>query len=164
MKKVSENGISKLLDLNVYDIQCFLKNRHPLLMIDKVDEIVEGQSAKGFKNFTYNEWFFPGHFEDNPIVPGVVTLEVLMEVFIMSFITMPECAGKETADLKVNNLEFIKQIVPGDRLDVSAVLKSFRFGIATGASVGCVDGIEVCKCDLVICVPDILNQYKPKLK
>jgi len=164
VKKVDENGVSKILGLSISDIQSFFKNRHPLLMIDRVDEIVEGKSAKGVKVFTYNEWFFPGHFEDNPNVPGVVTLEALMEMFIMSFITMPECIGKETADVKVNNLHFIKQIIPGDRLDINATLKTFRFGVASGHSVGYVDGNEVCRCDLVVCVPDIMKKFKPDSK
>lgn len=159
-KESSESGI-RLLDLNVVDIKYFLKNRYPILMIDKIDEIVVGKSAKGFKNFTYNEWFFPGHFEDNPNVPGIVTLEVLMEMFIMSFITLPECIGKETADVKVDKLYFSKRIIPGDRLDVEAELKSFRLGLAVGTSVGYVKGEKACSCELVICVPEIVDRFKP---
>lgn len=159
-QETNETG-NKLLDLNVVDIQRYLKNRYPVLMIDRVDEIVEGKSARGFKNFTYNEWFFPGHFEDNPNVPGIVTLEVLMEMFIMSFITLPECIGKETADVKVDKLHFIKQIVPGDRLDVTSELKRFRLGVAVGTSVGYVNGEKACSCELIVCVPEIVNQFRP---
>lgn len=156
----SEEGI-RLLDLNVVDIKRYLKNRYPILMLDRVDEIIQGKSARGFKNFTYNEWFFPGHFENNPNVPGVITLEVLLEIFIMSFITLPECLGKETADVKVDKLKFSKQIVPGDKFDVSAELKSFRRGVAIGFCAGYVAGKKACSCELTICVPDIVNQFKP---
>jgi len=153
---------SKIVNLTIPDIQSIIKNRYPILMLDRVDEIIEGKKASGFNNFTYNEWFFPGLLEGNPNVPGVIALEVLLEIFVMTFITMTECAGKETADVKVNNLHFIKKIIPGDRLDVIGNLKSFRFGVATGSAVGYVDGESACTCDLVVCVPDIVNQYKPK--
>jgi 3-hydroxyacyl-[acyl-carrier-protein] dehydratase len=159
-QEINEAG-NKLLDLNVVDIKRYLKNRYPILMIDRVDEIVEGKSARGFKNFTYNEWFFPGHFEDNPNVPGIVTLEVLIEMFIMSFITLPECIGKETTDSKVDKLHFMRKIVPGDKLDVISELKMFRRGVAVGTSVGYVNGENACSCELVVCVPEIIDKFRP---
>lgn len=157
MKKIE----NKLYDLDIVDIQKYLKNRYPLLMIDRVTEIIQGKSSKGFKNFTYNEWFFPAHFEDNPNVPGVITLEALLEMFIMSFITLPECLGKETTDVKVDQLHFHKKIVPGDRLDIVTELKRFRFGVATGTAEGYVNDEKVCSCKLVVCVPEIVNEFKP---
>ena len=154
-------GEKRYFDLTVTEIKGYIKNRYPLLMLDRVSEIVEGKSARGFKNFTYNEWFFPAHFEDNPNVPGVVTLEVMIEIFILSFMTLPECLGEETADSKIDNLRFLRPITPGDKLEVQAELKKFSRGIATGSVVGQVDGKKVCSCDLVVCVPKILKGLSP---
>jgi len=161
MRQVMYETENRLFDLNSVDIQRYIKNRYPILMIDRVHEIVVGKSARGFKNFTNNEWFFPSHFENNPNVPGIVTLEVLMEMFIMSFITLPECLGKETADVKVDKLHFNIKIFPGDKLDVTSELKSFRRGVATGTSVGYVNGDVACSCELIVCVPAIVFTFRP---
>ena len=52
-----------LYGLDAYQIQQYQQNRFPLLFVDQILEAVPGKSAKGLKNFTYNEWFFPAHFE-----------------------------------------------------------------------------------------------------
>ena len=64
-----------LKSLDIIDIQQYQQNKHPLLFIDYVEEVTVGKNAKGFKNFTYNEWFFPAHFEDEPNVPGFVQIK-----------------------------------------------------------------------------------------
>jgi 3-hydroxyacyl-[acyl-carrier-protein] dehydratase len=72
-------------------------------MLDKVGEIDEGKSSKGLMNLTYYEWFFPAHFGDNPNVLGVIMLEVLLEMSIMAFITLPERVSKESTDVRQKN-------------------------------------------------------------
>jgi len=79
----------------------------------------------------------------------------------MSFITLPECVGKETADARVNNLIFKKKIVPGDTLSVVAELKSFSCGLARGNAKGYVNLELACSADLVVVVPDLLKNYTP---
>ncbi|MFA5196346.1 MAG: UDP-3-O-[3-hydroxymyristoyl] N-acetylglucosamine deacetylase, partial [Bacteroidales bacterium] len=64
-------------NLDAYVIQQYQQNRYPLLFIDYVEEVVPGKSAKGHKNFTFNEWFFPAHFADEPNVPGFIQIEAL---------------------------------------------------------------------------------------
>ena len=51
-------------NLDACAIQQYQQNRYPCLFIDYVEEAVPGKSAKGYKNFTFNEWFFPAHFPD----------------------------------------------------------------------------------------------------
>lgn len=151
-------------DLDAYAIQQYQQNRYPLLFIDYVNEVVVGECAKGFKNFSYNEWFFPAHFEDEPNVPGFVQIEALTQMFLMTFLTCPECKGKKTGFISINEANFKKKIIPGMRLDIESTLKSFRRGIAKGTSYGYVNGELTCSIELVIAVPDILNKYKPKEK
>ena len=67
------------------EIQKFQQNRYPLLFIDYVETVKVGKYAKGHKNFSYNEWFFPAHFEDEPNVPGFVQMEALTQMFLMTF-------------------------------------------------------------------------------
>ena len=155
--------MEKIFNLNAYEIQQYQQNRYPLLFVDEIVEAVPGESAKGYKNFTYNEWFFPAHFEDEPVVPGFVQIEALTQVFLMSFLTIPEYKGKKTGFIQVNN-RFFKKIVPGNRLDIEAELKSFKRGLAKGISTGYVNGELACKAELEIAIPDIMVQFRPKMR
>ena len=148
-------------NLDAYAIQQYQQNRYPLLFIDYLEEAVPGKSAKGHKNFTYNEWFFPAHFTDEPNVPGFVQIEALTQLFLMTFLTLPGNKGKKTGFIAIENARFKKKIIPGDRLDIQAELKSYRRGLAKGTSVGYLNGEVACSADLVIAIPDILNEFIP---
>ncbi len=154
--------MNKLIDLDAYQIQKYQWNRYPLLFVDKITEAVPGKYAKGYKNFTFNEWFFPAHFEDEPNVPGFVQIETLTQVFLMSFLTLPEYKGKKTGFVSVKNARFRKKIVPGDRLNVEATLDYFHRGLAKGKAVGYVCDEIACNMELEIAIPDVMNQFLPK--
>lgn len=149
-------------DLDAYEIQRFQQNRYPLLFVDRITEVVPGKYAKGYKNFTFNEWFFPAHFVDEPNVPGFIQIETLTQVFLMSFLTFPEYKGKKTGFVSVKNARFVKKIIPGDRLEVEAELKSFKRGLAQGCVVGYVNGEQACSAELIIAIPDVMKRFRPK--
>lgn len=151
------------LSFDSMGIQECQRNRFPLLFVDKIVEAIPGKSAHGIKNFTYNEWFFPPHFDDEPNVPGFVQMEVLVQTFLMTFLTFEEYKGKKTAFVSINNVKFKKKVIPGDRMDIFAVLDSFKRGIAKGRVESFVDNIAACSAEFVIAIPDILDQYKPKI-
>lgn len=152
---------TRLKNLDAYVIQQYQQNRYPLLFIDFVKEAVPGKYAKGHKNFSYNEWFFPSHFEDEPNVPGFIQIESLTQLFLMTFLTLPGNKGKKTGFVSVENAKFKKKIIPGDRLDMEAELHSYRRGLAKGISRGYINGELACSAVLVIAIPDILNQFRP---
>lgn len=147
--------------IDAYAIQQYQQNRYPLLFIDFVEEVIPGKSAKGHKNFTFNEWFFPAHFADEPNVPGFIQIEALTQLFLMTFLTLPGNKGKKTGFVSVDNARFKRQIIPGDRLDIHAELKSYRRGLARGNSTGYVNNEVACSADLVIAIPDILTGFLP---
>ena len=120
-----------------------------------------GKYAKGYKNFTYNEWFFPAHFEDEPNVPGFIQIETLTQVFLMTFLTMPENKGKKTGFVSIDNAKFKKKIIPGNRLDVIAELDFYRRGLAKGKVNGYVGGEMVNYLELTVSIPDIMLAFKP---
>ena len=153
----------RLENLKVPQIMEYQQNRFPLLFVDVITEAEPGKYAKGYKNFTYDEWFFPAHFVDEPNVPGFVQLEALTQVFLMSFLTLPEYKGKKTGFVS-NLCRYRKKIEPGQRLDILAELKSFRRGLAKGRSIGYVDGEIACEADLAVAIPDIMAKYRPVMK
>jgi 3-hydroxymyristoyl/3-hydroxydecanoyl-(acyl carrier protein) dehydratases len=149
-------------NLSVHDIQQYQQNRYPVLFLDFVEEAVPGKSAKGHKNFTFNEWYFPAHFEDEPNVPGFIQIEALTQLFLMTFLTLPGNKGKKTGFISVENAKFKRKIIPGERLDIQADLYSYKRGLAKGKSVGYVNGELACTIELLIAIPEILNQFKPR--
>ena len=151
-----------LNNLDAIEIQKYQQNRYPCFFIDFIEEIIIGKSAKGYKNFTFNEWFFPAHFADEPNVPGFIQIETLTQVFLMTFLTFPENKGKKTGFVAVNNAKFKKKIVPGNRIDIEATLDSYNRGLAKGRVVGYVNGEIACQIELVVAVPDIMIQFTPK--
>lgn len=154
----------KLSNLDVMEIQKYQQNRFPVLLVDFITEAVPGKYAKGYKNFTYNEWYFPAHFEDEPNVPGFVQIEALAQVFLMTFLTFSEHRGKKTAFVKVKDATFRRKIIPGDTLETEAVLESFRRGVAKGYAKSTVKGEEACSAKFIIALPDVVKSMAPKVK
>lgn len=160
MEKTENGGIVIYRNIAAFEIQKFQHNRYPLLFIDNVEEVVAGKYARGYKNFSYNEWFFPAHFEDEPNVPGFVQMESITQMFLMTFLTMPGNEGMKTAFIKAET-EFKKKIIPGDRLDIVASLDSYKRGLAKGSSVGYLDGKVACRANLIIAIPDVMRSFRP---
>jgi 3-hydroxyacyl-[acyl-carrier-protein] dehydratase len=152
----------QLLSFDLIGIQECQRNRYPLLFIDGIYDVIPGESAKGFKNFTFNEWFFPGHFDDDPNVPGHIQIECLVQTFIMTFLCMDPYKGMKTNFVSINNANFKRKIIPGDRLEVDATLDSLKRGIAKGSALSYVGKELACSADFLITLPDVLEGFKPK--
>ena len=152
----------KLTKLDIPEIKNFQCNRHPLLFLDKVIEVTPGKSAIGKKNFSYNEWFFPPHFEDDPNVPGFIQVETLVQTFIMTFLTLDDFKGMKTNFISIDNVKFKRKIIPGDTLIIKSELNSFKRGIAKGSSSGYINDDIACSADFIVSLPDVLNSFKPK--
>lgn len=161
---MNSNDLKVDITFDIPGIKKCQQNRYPLLFIDKIFDVVPGVSAKGIKCFSYNEWFFPAHFEDEPSVPGFVQVETLVQTFIMTFLSLDEYKGKKTNFISIDNVKFRKMIIPGDKLVIHAKLDSFRRGIAKGSAESFVDGNPACRADFIVSLPDILNSFKPTIK
>ena len=137
------------------------RNRFPLLFVDQMLGVVPGESAIAKKNFTYNEWFFPAHYEDEPNVPGFVLIESLVQTFIMTFLSKPEYKGSKTNFLDMNNVRFRRKIVPGDTMIIKATLDSFKRGIAKGSAEAEVEGEFAVSAEFVVAVPSEFQKFVP---
>ena len=106
-----------MMDIN--EIREILPHRYPFLLVDRVTEVVEGKSIKGYKNVTINDQFFQGHFPEKPIMPGVLILEALAQLGAVSILSMDEFKGKIPMFAGADKVKWRKPVVPGDRLDLS---------------------------------------------
>lgn len=148
-------------DLNVMDIMNYIPLLPPSLLLDYVNEVEPNQYAKGYKNFTYGEWFFKSHFPNDPNVPSAIMIDVMSQILLMTFLTISGNEKKITACLRINKVEFRKKIIPGDRLELVANLKSYRNGIAIGETEGYILDEFVCKAEFMIGIPEEIKKLKP---
>lgn len=99
-------------------ILAMIPHRYPFLMIDKVLDMVPGQSATGVKNVTINEPFFQGHFPDRPVMPGVLIVEAMAQTAaVLVMHTLGEDAeGRLVYFMTIDKCRFRKPVMPGDVL------------------------------------------------
>lgn len=147
--------------LDINDILKIQRNRYPYLFIDRVLNIVPGVRSKVVKCFTYNEMYIPGHFDDEPNVPGFLQVECLVQAFLITFQSLDEFKGLKVNDASFDNVKFKRKVTPGDVLLIDAELTSIKRGIATGFAKSSVDGEPACSAEFVVVIPKIFNKYKP---
>lgn len=142
-------------------LKAYQPNRYPFLMIDRVVDVEPGVHAKGFKHLTNNEWYFPGHFPGHPNMPGALQLEAMAQMLTVAITTQEGLQGKVTHALQ-HLVRFRKEVLPGDTLVIEAYVDSWRRGVCKGHAVGMTDGTVACEAEMMITIPDILEQYLPK--
>ena len=107
-------------DLDINRIMQMIPHRYPMLMIDRVINIVLGESAVGVKNVTVNEPFFQGHFPQQPVMPGVLIIESMAQTAATLVVaTLGENAeGKLVYFMTIDEARFRKPVGPGDTVYV----------------------------------------------
>jgi 3-hydroxyacyl-[acyl-carrier-protein] dehydratase len=97
-----------------------LPHRYPFLLIDRAVCYVANKSIRGIKNVTFNEPFFPGHFPEAPVMPGVLQIEALAQTgaLLMSKTLDADIAKHLILFMSVDNARFKKPVVPGDVMEM----------------------------------------------
>ncbi|CCZ04506.1 3-hydroxyacyl-ACP dehydratase FabZ [Bovifimicola ammoniilytica] len=118
--------------LDIKEIKKILPHRSPFLLIDRIIEIEPGKRAIGRKCVTYNEPFFAGHFEDEPVMPGVLIIEALAQVGAVICLSMEEYTGKTVYFGGIDKAKFKNKVTPGDvlTLEVELIKQKGPVGIA----------------------------------
>ena len=129
--------------MNLIEIEEIIKIYRPLLYIDKVVDLQKGKSATCVKLFTYNENFFQGHFVGNPIVPGTVLIECMLQSVKLVFYSGYGFNNNSALFYNVPVVNFKKKVLPGDEL-VIEVLFTWGDNNLFIDVVSFVEGAEVC--------------------
>lgn len=152
MSEVSEQ---KPKGLTISQITAFLPHRYPFLLIDRVEEIVGpaypervGRRIRARKNVTFNEPFFPGHFPHRPVMPGVLQIECMGQAAALLGYYDPG-GPKDVAIVAVDKCRFRRPVVPGDVLDVEAIVARERHGLITFACAISVEGQKVSEAEIL---------------
>ncbi|XP_052191916.1 uncharacterized protein LOC127801100 [Diospyros lotus] len=140
-----------VLDIN--QIREILPHRFPFLLVDRVIEYNPGVSAVAIKNVTINDNFFPGHFPERPIMPGVLMVEAMAQVGGIVML-QPEVGGSRENFFfaGIDNVRFRKPVIAGDTLVMRMTLVKLqkRFGIAKMEGKAYVGSDVVCEGDFLM--------------
>ena len=123
------------------------------LFIDKAD-IEPGKSGHGSKHCSMQDWYFKIHFPDNPIMPGVLIMESIMETGTLILSTMPDKKKKYIMFCACDNVKITGEVRPGDILETDVELLKYRRGVAKLNGKAYVKNKEIAKMDFTLVVTD----------
>ena len=144
----------KNFSLDKQGIYEYQQNREPYLLIDYASEIIQGVSAKCYKDLKNDEWFFKVHWPSDPNMPGMLQVEALVQMCALSILSLPGNKGKVVYLTSANNMKFIKKIIPNSRLYIETKIKSFKRGLAICEGIGLVEKNLVCNAEFNLLLPD----------
>ena len=150
---MSNSNDTVTLPVTSSEIEHLLPHRYPFLLGDRVVEFEKDKRVLAYKNVSYNEPFFTGHFPGNPVMPGVLVVEALAQAggLLTQLSRDPAELGKDTFYLvKVDNARFNRMVVPGDRLELEVELKRRIRNMAQYVGIARVDG-EQAACAEILC-------------
>ena len=105
--------------VNIGELLQLLPHRYPMLLIDRVVEIVRAKRVVAIKNVTINEPFFAGHFPGHPIMPGVLIVEAMAQAgAALLFTEVTDRDGKLLVFTGIERARFRRPVTPGDQLRI----------------------------------------------
>jgi 3-hydroxyacyl-[acyl-carrier-protein] dehydratase len=141
--------------MDIHEILEYLPHRYPILLVDRVLDVVPGERITALKNVSMNEPFFPGHYPHHPVMPGVLIVEALAQTAaILSFKSM----GGKPDDKSVyyfvgiDGARFKRPVSPGDQLIMEVSIIANKRGIWKFAAKATVDGQVATEAELMCTV------------
>ena len=137
--------------MNVKEIMEIIPHRYPFLLLDRVESI-EGNKIIAKKNVTMNEYFFQGHYPNEPVMPGVLIVEAMAQAGAVAILSKDEFRGKTPFFGGINNAKFRKMVKPGDTLTLEVELLKIRSMAGMGKGIAYVDGKKVAEAELTFII------------
>ena len=134
--------------LTTKEIMDIIPHRHPFLLVDTIEELEPGVRAVGKKCVTYDEYYFRGHFPQEPVMPGVLTVEALAQTGAVAILSLPENKGKTAYFGGIKNCRFKGKVVPGDKVRLETRIIKRKGPLGIGEAVAMVDDKVVVSAEL----------------
>jgi len=147
-------GVTTDPAMGIGEVLKSLPHRYPMVMIDRVLEIEPGKRIRGIKNVTVNEPYFPGHFPDQPVMPGVLILEALAQISGLLHLASTKAWGRKAFFMAADKVKFRKPVVPGDRLILEAEILRMKGKILKTSTRATVEGELVSEAEILLSLID----------
>lgn len=138
--------------LTIQEIKEIIPHRYPMLLIDRVEEIVGLEKIIAKKNVTINEPFFQGHFPHEPVMPGVLIIESMAQAGAVLLLSMDQFKGKTAYFASIDKAKFRQKVTPGDTLILEVELTKLKENIGVGKGIARVDGKKVAEAELTFAI------------
>ncbi len=140
------------MSMDIKEIMDVIPHRQPFLLIDRVEEIVSGESVIAIKNVTYNEPFFAGHFPSEPVMPGVLIVEAMAQAGAVAILSMEEFKGKTAYFGGIKNAKFKNKVVPGDVLRLEVKIDKLKKNAGIGQGTAYVGDKVAAQADIIFMI------------
>lgn len=138
--------------MDIVQIKEIIPHRYPMLLIDRVEELMEGQRIVAKKNVTINELFFQGHFPHEPVMPGVLIVEAMAQAGAVALLSLPQFKGKTAYFGGIDKAKFRKKVTPGDTLILEVEILKIKANAGLGKGIARVDGKKVAEAELTFMI------------
>ena len=138
--------------MDIVQIKEIIPHRYPMLLIDRVEELTEGQRIVAKKNVTINEPFFQGHFPHEPVMPGVLIVEAMAQAGAVALLSLPQFKGKTAYFGGIDKAKFRKKVTPGDTLILEVEILKIKANAGLGKGIARVDGKKVAEAEFTFMI------------
>jgi 3-hydroxyacyl-[acyl-carrier-protein] dehydratase len=140
--------------MDIQWIQEILPHRYPFLLVDRIEEL-EPERIVGIKNVTITEPFFPGHFPDFPVMPGVLIIESMAQVAgVLVLSQIPDRKNKLVLLATIEEAKFRRPVRPGDQLRIEMKVGKRKASVAKMFGTATVNGIVVAEATMLCKLAD----------